>query len=62
LAESTGKQHNYLGMFFNFSLRNEVQISMTQCISRIIKEFPEEIIGKLATPAWDHLFKIREDG
>ena len=28
----------------------------------IIKEFPEEIIGKLATPAGDHLFKIREDG
>jgi hypothetical protein len=28
----------------------------------IIKEFPEEIIGKLATPAEDHLFKIREGG
>ncbi len=35
---------------------------MNQYISRIIKEFPEEIIGKLATPAGDHLFKIREDG
>jgi hypothetical protein len=61
LAESTGKQHDYLGMIFNFSLKNEVQINMTQHISRIIKEFPEEIIGKAATPAGDHLFKIRED-
>jgi hypothetical protein len=49
-------------MIFNFSSRNEVQINMTQHIYRIIKEFPEEIIGKLATPAGDHLFKIRENG
>ena len=35
---------------------------MTQYISRIIKEIPEEMIGKSATPAGDHLFKIREDG
>jgi hypothetical protein len=49
-------------MIFKFLLRNEVQINMTQYISKIIKEFPEEIIGKLATPAEDHLFKIREDG
>jgi hypothetical protein len=47
-------------MIFNFSSRNEVQINMTQYIS--IEEFPEEIIGKLATPTGDHLFKIREDG
>jgi hypothetical protein len=35
---------------------------MTQYKSKIIKEFPEEILGKLATPAGDHLFKVREDG
>jgi hypothetical protein len=62
LAQSTGKQHNYLGMIFNFSSKNEVQINMNLYISKIIKEFPEEIIGKSATPAGDHLFKIREDG
>jgi hypothetical protein len=49
-------------MIFDFSSRNEVQINMTQYIFWIIKEFPEEIIGKSATPAGDHLFKIREDG
>ncbi len=31
-------------------------------MSRIIKEFPEEMLGKQATPAGDHLFKVREDG
>ncbi len=62
LAESTGKQHNYSGMIFNFSSKNEVQINMNLYISKIIKESPEEIIGKSATRAGDHLFKIREDG
>ena len=62
LAESTEKQHGYLEMIFNFSSKNEVQINMNLYISKIIKEFPEEIIGKTSTPAGDHLFKIREDG
>jgi hypothetical protein len=62
LTESTGKQHNYLGMIFNFSSKNEVQINMNLYISKIMKEFPEEIIGITSTPAGDHLFKIREDG
>jgi hypothetical protein len=34
---------------------------MTQYVSMIIEEFPEEIVGKSSTPAGDHLFKIRED-
>jgi hypothetical protein len=62
LTESTGNQHNYLGMIFNFSSKNEVQINMNLYTSKIIKEFLEEIIGKISTPAGDHLFKIREDG
>ena len=35
---------------------------MTQYVSMIIEEFPEEIVGKSSTLAGDHLFKIREDG
>ncbi len=62
LTESTGKQHDYLGMIFDFSSKNEVQINMNLYRSKIIKEFPEEIIGKTSTPAGDQLFKIREDG
>ncbi len=44
LAESTGKKHDYLGMIFNFSFQGEVRINMTDYISKIIKEFPEEIM------------------
>ncbi len=62
LTESTGKQNDYLGMIFDFSSKNEVQINMNLYISKIIKESPEEIIGKTSTPAGNHLFKIREDG
>jgi hypothetical protein len=62
LTESTGKQHDYLGMIFGFSSKNEMQINMNLYISTIIKESPEEIIGKTSTPAGDHLFRIREDG
>jgi hypothetical protein len=31
-------------------------------ISSIIADFPEQITGVSATPAADHLFKVREDG
>ena len=62
LAESTGKKHDYLGMIFDFSFQDEVRINMTDYISKIIKEFPEEIMGRQATPAADHLFKVNENG
>jgi hypothetical protein len=62
LAENVGKLHDYLGMEFDFSSEGEVKINMTKYIKKIIKDFPEEILGKQATPAGDHLFKVREDG
>jgi hypothetical protein len=49
-------------MIFDFSSKNDVQINMTRYVSKIIEDFPEEIVGKSSTPAGDHLFKIREDG
>jgi hypothetical protein len=50
--------HDYLGMTFDFSLRDEDKINMTQYISKVIKAFPEEMVGKAVTPASDHLFKV----
>ncbi len=35
---------------------------MTRYASKIIEDFPEEIVGISSTPAGDHLFKIRENG
>jgi hypothetical protein len=62
LAESKGKVHDYPRMTFDISLQDEVKINMTQYISKVIEAFPKEIVEKAATPAGDHLFKVREDG
>ncbi len=35
---------------------------MTKYLSKVIADFPKEIIGKAATPAGDHLFKVRDEG
>jgi hypothetical protein len=35
---------------------------MTKHLSKVIADFPEEIIGKAATPVGDHLFKVRDEG
>jgi hypothetical protein len=35
---------------------------MCQYLSKVIADFPEEITGVSATPAADHLYKVREDG
>ncbi len=52
LTESTGKQHSYLGMIVDFSSKNEVQINMNLYISKILKEFPEEIRAPLGARAY----------
>jgi len=35
---------------------------MWDYLRKVIKEFPNEIIGVCAIPASDHLFKVQEDG
>ena len=62
LAENTGKVHGYLGMIFDFSDRDKVKINMTKYLTNVIADFPEEIIGKAATPAGNYLFKVRNEG
>ncbi len=58
LAEKVGTVHNYLGMTLDYSFGDEVRINMNQYISKVIKEFPQEILGMCATPATDYLYKI----
>jgi hypothetical protein len=62
LTKNVGKIHDYLGMTFDFSFTKEVQVNMWDYLRKVIKEFPEEITGVCATPAGDHLFKVRDDG
>lgn len=61
LSERMGPIHDYLGMTFDFSSNNTVRVDMTKYITKVISDFPEEISGVAATPAADHLFKVRED-
>ena len=49
-------------MIFYFSYCDKVKISMTKYRSKVIADFPEEIVGKAATPTGDHLFKVRDEG
>jgi hypothetical protein len=44
LAEKIGTVHNYLRITFDYSFDSEVQINMNQYISKVIKDFPQEIL------------------
>ena len=58
LAETVGTMHDYLGMTFDYSFTKEVRINMWDYLRKVIKEFPEEIMGVCVTTASDHLFKV----
>ncbi len=58
LKERCGKVHNYLGITLNYTTTGVVQISMVEYIKDILKCFPEEIEGKVASPAPNHLFLV----
>ena len=40
-----GKVHDYLSMIFDFSTKGKVMVTMMEYIKKIIKDFPEEIVG-----------------
>ncbi len=62
LAEKVGTVCDYLGMTFNYSFDNEVRITMSQYMSKVITESLQEITGMCATLAADHLYEIQENG
>jgi hypothetical protein len=62
LIKNVGKVHDYLVMTFDFSFTKEVKVNMWDYMRKVIKEFPEEIMGVCTTPAGDYLFKVCDDG
>ena len=56
-----GKKHVYLGMLLDYSIPGKVKVDMTEYVADMIQEFPEELNGKVTTPANDNLFKVSED-
>ena len=47
-------------MIFYFSAKGKVMVTMMEYIKKIIKDFPEEIVGMQTFPAVDHLFTVRD--
>ena len=52
-----GRTHPYLGMNITFTEDKKVLIEMKDYIKESIQEFPEDITGKVTSPAALHLFK-----
>ena len=53
-----GKRHVYLGMTLDYSTPGEVKIDMVDYVKSMIEEFPQDLDGKVSTPANDHLLKV----
>jgi len=53
-----GVIHSYLGMTFDFSIDNEVSITMAGYVNDLLQE--ADVHGTAASPAGDHLFTVRQ--
>ena len=60
LTIKRGKVHDYLGMDLDFSSDGVAKVGMIKYIRDIENDFPEPLGASAATPAADHLFKIRD--
>ncbi len=56
----TGKKHDYLGVDMEFNDDRRLDVSMIKYLQAVIKDFPEVIMGRAATPAVDYLFNVRD--
>jgi hypothetical protein len=61
LTMKKGNKQEYLGVDYELPGNGKVEASMFKFIDDLIEEFPEPITSKAATPAADHLFKIRPE-
>jgi len=51
LTVTRGKMHEYLGMTLDYSTPGKVRISMTDYITSMLDELPDDMDGVAATPA-----------
>ncbi len=61
LSMHLGRKHNYLGVDMEFCNGGALEVSMFKYLMNVISEFPELIKGRVATPAHDKLFAIRDN-
>lgn len=62
LTISRGKQHDYLGMFLDFSNPGKLLVDMRPYIKTISIDLPKEMQGKAQTPASIHQFNMDANG
>jgi hypothetical protein len=58
LTVTRGKVHDYLGMTIDYSTKGKVKFIMTDYITEMLDESPDDMGGESPTPAGDHLFTI----
>jgi hypothetical protein len=62
LTMHVGNKHNYyLGVDLKFEQDGELNVSMVNYLKYIIKAIPEQIVGRVATPAGERFFDIRDE-
>ena len=57
-----GKNHDYLGMWLDFSLDGKVQVEMFDYINNMLGDLPDDMCGMVTSPAADHLFTVSDTG
>jgi hypothetical protein len=60
LTKTKGKVHEYLGMVLDFLTKGKVTVSMTEFIRSMLDELPQDMGGKAATAAANHLFEVNK--
>jgi len=60
LTMHVGNKHNYLGVDLEFEQDGRLNVLMVNYLKNVIKAFPEQIVGRAATPAGERLFDIRD--
>ena len=61
LSMHLGRKHDYLGVDMEFCNGGALEVSMFKYLMNVISEFLELIKGRVATPAHDKLFVIRDN-
>jgi hypothetical protein len=61
LSMRMGRKHDYLGVVMEFCEDGALEVSMFKYLNNVIEDFPEIICGRVATPAHDKLFEVRDD-
>jgi hypothetical protein len=54
-------KHDYLGVDLEFEQDGRLNVSMVNYLKNVIEVFPEQIVGRAATPAGERLFDIRDE-